>query len=760
MQSRRHEDFDRRGRNTDSYLGMSMSPRSKRSWSPRKMEGPVYSDRALASRRSISLERRRPFDDDGGRRIRSRSPDYMEAKRGRVIYKEDWVSDRDMPSPERRSRYEFFDQMDRRHDDGGGYSPVRNEFGYGTYGHGSLRTAVRDDKFEVRRFDSGVGEFSSQKSAVMGLYKSTGDVGPVSKPEASGDLASASLNIGLGQIGKERVHYPDVRDSYSFDKFASVKHYVDEDKNMGHPRDTSYSNLTAIRSKEPIGASHFKDYARTSPRKSRVDHVDYRGGMSFPRDNSPLSSRHMPEPLPHSRYEQRQHLDLHRDTDLDIRDDMGPYREGRFSPPRTARFDSYHLQPRAREKDDYLYASDEIYDKMDLRERVDYDGRDILKPNLLDRVTHRAEPSDLAHRSISNRRSLDRIPLTGTNNIGLSRSPAEKRESAQYLDTVSIHSRLGRKVTREDEMPYMGMAQLRDIESRADYDYNRGLSPGSHKERMKGYRGFLYEREHKMEDHDLPPYDSSSRYLKRKGAMEDEESRIPSRNMMSRLDAGYRRHTRDYRDEEWIDQDAGRLHFSERTWNVYDDDEFIYDPDEFVHDHDHDHDRDHHMRSHTYDDKHAKGYSRSSGRVGHNSYHPNRRNVLPRWKNAPTRSEKDKDADMYPSEFERRYEPHEDTKEFKQLVNDHFLSFTKKLNENPVMRRRYMEQGRAGSLFCIVCGRSFVILVSDLKVALDSEDNDRRDSMKLLRNPVRVQRGKREGDSWGAFFLQEIGLRV
>ncbi|KAJ0538149.1 putative XS domain-containing protein [Helianthus annuus] len=750
MQSRRHEDFasqssfDRHGRDMDigrdGYI--AMSPRSMRSWSPRRMEAaPAYSDRALAGRRSISLERRRAYDDSGrvirsrspapahsdralagrrsislerrrayddsGRVIRSRSPPYMEAKRGRPFYKDDWVSDRDLPSPERRSRYEFFERMDRGREDVE-YSPARNEFGYG---HGSTRTGVRDvrdDKFEARRFDSGVRELPSQKSAVMGgLYKSTGDVGPISKPDPSGDLTSAPLNIGLGQIGKERVHYPDVRDAYSFDKFASVKHYADEDKIMAHPthsRDTSYSNMTAIRSKEPIGASHFKDYARTSPRKSRIDQLDYRGGpggMPLPRDNSPLNSRHMPEPLPHSRYEQRQHLDLHRNT-IGVNDDMAPYREERFSPPRTGHLDTFHLHPRTREKDEYLYPSDEIYEKMDIHERVGYNGRDVLKPNMLDRVTHRPETSDMAHRNMSSRRSLDRIPLTSAHNIGLSRSPAEKRESAQYLDTVSIHSRLGRKVTREDEMPYMGMAQVRETERRLDYDYdyNRGLSPGSHKERMKSFRGLLYERERKMEEHDLPSYDSSSRYLKRKGAMEDEENRIHSRNMMSRLDTVYRRHNRDFRDEEWIDLDAGRSRFSERTQKVYDDDDFIYDPDEFVYyyDHDHDHDHGHHMRSHTYDDKHAKGYPRSSGRVGYNSYYPNRRNVLPRWKN-------DKDADMYSSATEQ-HEPHEDTKEFKQLVNDYFLSFTKKLNENSVVRRRYMEQGRGGSLYCIVCGRS------------------------------------------------------
>lgn len=701
MQSRRHDDFDprstfdRRRRNNeldrDSHLMLS-PPGAKRSWSPRKMDEPTYLDRAVAGRRSVSLERRRV--DYGSRSIRSRSPVFMEAKRGRALYRDDWVTDRDLPTPEQRSRNEFLDRMERKNDD------VDYD-----YGHGSFRTSLRDDKLEVRRFNSGIRDISGQKSAVTGLYKSTGDVGPSFKPETSGDLTSVSLNIGLGQVGKERVRYPDVRDSYTFDKLTSVKQYGDEDKKMAHPRDNVYSNLTAIRTNESsMGASHFKDYARTSPRKSRIDHLDYRGVIPYPRDSPPLNSRHMPEPLSHSRYEQRQHLELRRDTDLDISDGLNPYREGRFSPPRTGRLDSFRLRPQTREKDDYLYPPGEIYEKMDVHERAGYSGREMIKPNLLDPVTQRAETSDIAHRKMSSRGSLDRLPLTATNNIGLNRSPAEKRESAQFFDTVPIHSRLGRRVLGEDEMRYMGMAQDHELErARVDYDYKRDLTSGSHKERMGSFQGFSYEREHKMEGRDLSPFESSSRFLKRKYPMEDEDDRIPSRSMMSRLDNVDRRHDQNFIDEEWIDENARRSGFSRRKQQVYDDDEFIYDPDEFLHEYDH------HTRSPIYDDKYAKGYSRSSGRVGYNSYHPKRRNFLPRWKNGPIRSENDKDADMYSSEVEQ-YEPHQDTKEFKQLVNDYFLSFTKKLNESPVVKRRYMEKGRAGILLCIVCGRRSVFL--------------------------------------------------
>ncbi|XP_024991798.1 uncharacterized protein LOC112525768 isoform X3 [Cynara cardunculus var. scolymus] len=734
MQSRRHEDFacqssyGRIRRNTDldpdSYL--MMSPHSKGSWSPRRMEGPPYSGRVLGGHRSASLERRRLVD-DGGRRIRSRSPPYMEAKRGRPFYSDDWVMDRDLPTPERRSRYEFFNHMDMKYDDV--ESPTRNEFGYG---RDSSRTAIIDNKFEGRRLDSGIREMGSQKSAVMGMYRSTGDVGPTSTTESVRDLPSASLNIGLGQPGKERVRYPDAQGSYLFDKYTAMKQYGDGEKNMVHPRDAPYSNLTASRSKESIGASHFKDYARTSPRKSRVDHLGYRGGIPVHRDNHnhPLNPADIPDPLSHSRYEQRQRLDLGRDPDLNINEDMARYRRETFSSPRTGHLDSLCLQPRMRERVDYLYPSDDVYEKMNLSERVDYNDRDMLQSNLLNHATQRAETSDFACRNMSSRSSLDHLSLeklTATNNIGFSRSPAEKRESVQYLDTASVHSRLGRKISGEQEMPYTGMVQDREIEHiRVDHGYKRDVGTGSQKERMRSSPGVLYdterlrllERTHKREGHDLPPYDSSSRFLKRKYSMDDEENRITSRTITSRLNTVTRRQDREFSDEEWIDQDArgsylakrrDQTHgFSRRVDKAYDeaDEEwFSSHPEERMHDH--------RMKSYKYDDKYAKGYSRSGSRGGYSSNYSNKKYQVSKWKNVSIRSENDKEVDMYPGEHEQyeslasgvKSEPHEGSEEFKQLVHDFFLSFTKKLNDTPGVRRRYMEQGRAGSLFCVVCGR-------------------------------------------------------
>lgn len=768
MQSRRHEDdlsFDRSCRNAvdigrDGYVMMSPDIIRKRSWSPRRVQGPGYSERLLANRRSVSLERRIGVVDDGSRRVRrSRSPlPYMEAKRerGRAVYEDDWVSERPLGTPERRSRYEFLERVERKRED-------VDEFGYGR--GGSSRTSIMDERVESRRLESGVREITRQKSPVMGMYRLSGDVGPTSKTESGADLSSASLNVALGQLGKERVQYPevervqypDVRDSFGLDKYTAMKQYGDREETMASLRDAPYSSLMASRSKESVGASHykeyeesvgashFKDYARTSPRKSSVDHLGYRGSIPIPRENHPLETVRLTESLSHSRYEQRQHLDHVRDRDLDINEDVTRYRREIISSPRSGHVESLHLQPRTRERDEYLYPSDEMYEKMKLRERVDYNGRDVLRPNMLetsdyatrrvetsDNATRRAETFEFAREHMGHRSSLDHLSLeklTASNNTGLSRSLVEIRESGQYLDHVSIHSRLGRKVSSEREMPYMGMPQDRETEHvRVDYRYERDVGSGSQRERIRSPPRFLYdterlglsERGHKMERCDISPYDdSSSRYLKRKYTLEDEDDRITSRTMMSRPEIVSRRHNHDYHDEERIDEDGRSLIYSKRrdhphgfsrkVDDVYEDEFLYHDRDEFIyehhHDHHHDYDQDHRMKSYKYEDKYAKDYPRSSGRVGgYNSHHPIRRNVHPKWKNAPIRREIDED-DMYSGDIEQ-YEPHTETEEFKQLVHEHFLTFTKKLNDHPGVRRRYMEQGRAGSLFCIVCGRS------------------------------------------------------
>eukprot|EP01018_Ginkgo_biloba_P023295 Gb_30397 [translate_table: standard] len=47
----------------------------------------------------------------------------------------------------------------------------------------------------------------------------------------------------------------------------------------------------------------------------------------------------------------------------------------------------------------------------------------------------------------------------------------------------------------------------------------------------------------------------------------------------------------------------------------------------------------------------------------------------------------------------------EDSEEFKQQVHRAYLRFAKLLNENPGQRKRYQDEGKSGSLLCVVCSR-------------------------------------------------------
>lgn len=57
-------------------------------------------------------------------------------------------------------------------------------------------------------------------------------------------------------------------------------------------------------------------------------------------------------------------------------------------------------------------------------------------------------------------------------------------------------------------------------------------------------------------------------------------------------------------------------------------------------------------------------------------------------------------------------EPPEKSEDFKQLVQSAFFKFLKQINETPTKRNKYMEQGKAGILKCIVCGRSVFYIMN------------------------------------------------
>ncbi|KAH6793611.1 hypothetical protein C2S52_004088 [Perilla frutescens var. hirtella] len=63
-------------------------------------------------------------------------------------------------------------------------------------------------------------------------------------------------------------------------------------------------------------------------------------------------------------------------------------------------------------------------------------------------------------------------------------------------------------------------------------------------------------------------------------------------------------------------------------------------------------------------------------------------------------------------------EPPEKSEEFKQLVQSAFFKYLKQINETPMKRKKYTEQGKAGILKCFVCGSNSEEFVGTVGLAM------------------------------------------
>ncbi|KAK1382654.1 XS domain-containing protein [Heracleum sosnowskyi] len=413
-----------------------------------------------------------------------------------------------------------------------------------------------------------------------------------------------------------------------------------------------------------------------------------------------------------------------------------------FSPSRT--IPRSYLYPRREIEGTNDHPSVEMYGRS---ERIDYDSR----PNMLDPVTQLRDATEFSRRKVANN-SLQEYPSLEKqsmgNHIGMSRSSIA---SPKYMDTVIAQ---GRKAPREEEMPYFD--DLNDHERMlhmtSNYNHARDAAPVYYKERMRSsefhpetdfhrhpeesIRSTEFHngremhrhpvRRHENEGEEDSRIDLSHRVIKRRHHTLDEEMHwSDSREIPRNWNSSSRTQYQDDRNEDWTrqhtrnsysskrvayDRDTDRSQrFSNRTdthrFSAYEDRALSYERGEHM--------LEHSIRGQRSGDKYSRGYMKP-GSVSHSdSYQYNRKNLFPKSQNVWMRNKDGNKVDVQNEvsllenrESFTKSEPSEDSEEFKQLVYNHFLFFTRKLNDNYAVRRRYKEQGRAGSLFCLVCGRS------------------------------------------------------
>lgn len=685
MQSRRHEDRTilpdpkMKFRDRGIELGHAHDPYDmprrdfdRKSSSPRKVEG---SRRLLGVDGRISLVEGKDYGGGGrGERVRSRSPPIglMREKRdydGRVF------PSKGFPNEDLRQRYEFVDRVDLNADVNAGLKHERRLVG---------------QKFMGSEY----------------LFRLPQDLGTTSSyGEGGGGFSSSLANMDIGQFKDERARYP----APPLDKISVMESYREREKPLFYSRDVAYPD---------VQVSQSKDYIGSSPGVSRAKFQgSYQDDMPFVTEYSGKSAK-FKEPLGFSSYVQRSSLESGRHPDME-NEDLPRYWRDKFSPARADRRDYLNPRPREGDPDIYDHPSNNLYRRTSKRERVDYDNRDLLSPVMGDPVAD-AVDSEYTSRNLKDISFLDH--------------PSVQKQ--EYFNYKSAHVEYGR-VSGEREMPDLGVLKdHRRSHLRSDFGFGRDAGPAPHGERMRNSPEFEYDpeprrlagRSYEIQAEEDETYDSSDRALRRKYNPDAEMNRHNSRGiMLEKWYSNSRVQDLDDRNEEWSGQDSS-FKFSSKSV-AYDNKRYRREEREFVRedrrrfsesddwlpsDDYMEHVHEHSIKPHKSGAKFSKGRLRQDHQSSHVSSRLERRHVLPKPHNVWIRGQVDNQVDKHENEVDQsndwmnssKSEPREGSEEFKQLIQTAFLTFSKKLNENPAVRKRYKAQGRAGSLFCIVCGRS------------------------------------------------------
>ncbi|KAK7858558.1 hypothetical protein CFP56_011524 [Quercus suber] len=677
----RHDALDRSPRR----VALDRSPRARRSMSPHRLDG----SRRVAggSRRSRSIERREYHQwhlsgSNGGRgdQIRSRSPPFEQVRKRAQFDDDALVMRRNyVPSMELRRGYELCDHADFKVDD----DNLKSKHVL-LYEHNSSRIGKERDFSESRLAAGGGHGMLAQKSMAMedgiahGSYRLTQDLGPTSDyRETDGHLSSSSRSIDIRRFEHERLQY---QDTIAMDKLPIMDSYKDGEKPMFQSRDMPYPIVSASHSK--AGQRNLAYYQRGACSPTRAECEDY------------------------------------------------PY-------PKL-----YGIA-----NDDRGYPSDDLYRMMPPQvpldydhARSDYDHRDLPRPNIMHHAVNRVD--NITEDSYRNPRKgtlLDHSTLhkqTVSEYLDTNRMSNASNQGGEYLGSRRSQAEFERRLSPEYETSHLGASQDRQIlHMRADFGFGKNAGPKFLKERLQSPPVSKYDldghrhsvRMQRMDEHGLS--EPSDRMLKRKFSFKEELSGHDSRKIMSnKWNASRGLQDRYDSGEEWIDEDMSALYSSNSVGldrNEYRKPKRIYDRLEYRQDFASDNwvsSQD----SLSQTQRHSVGlykrggrYTRAHPRTGflssHNLHHFDRRSGLQKlqsnvWKRNDDYHEDEQEDDGDPSEDwvnPLESEPSEDSKEFKQLVQEAFLKYCKKLNVNPAVRRRYKEQGKAGSFFCIVCGKSY-----------------------------------------------------
>ncbi|CAK7325301.1 unnamed protein product [Dovyalis caffra] len=631
--------------------------------------------------------------------------------------------------------------------------------GYG-YDHPAASSRVTKEKDYRENRVMGIDGHGmiGQKSVPMedgmmrGSYRVPPDLVPNSNYGDTGaHMQSMSRSMDIGHFEDEELRF---REPIPSDKIPVREFYEEGEKPMFHSRNVQYTRMSAPHSKDLDSTPRFRDFAGSSSGFSRGEFPSsYREGMPLAAsDEYPRSSMKLTEPMDFNTYRERSVMDM-RDYEAGKRI-MTSYPQGVYN-PKMASHDHYlYSKSQGIVNDNHVYPSDDMNRMMSPPSSLDYEHaqtdfehREFSRPSMHP-VRDRTDHADGSY--INMRRSTvfdhSKAPME---NLDTGRIQHASKHNVEYLGSAYNRVEFGQGELQDNRKSHLGVTQDRQIPHlRSNYGFGRDAGPQFQKEILHDPPMPTYEMEmqrlaakRQRVREDLAIYGPSDTAFKRNYVMEEEINRHDRkyimeedinrhdtrRNMVSSKWNAPQEFVDLYESgEEWVDEDTGTLHVS-RTQsfdqNAYRNAKRTYDRRDNLGDSASEdwsssqdssaHAQRHSIRHYKPGDKYMKGHPRSGPLSWYNSHHTDRKSGVHRqhriWKRNDDYGE---DANVIDDDQPEHWvnlgeaEPPEGSEEFKQLVDEAFLLFSKRLNLNSAVRRRYKEQGKAGSLFCIVCGKS------------------------------------------------------
>lgn len=438
------------------------------------------------------------------------------------------------------------------------------------------------------------------------------------------------------------------------------------------------------------GITHPKDFQSKYPYKNESSLMGLSGDdfRSSYHEKLPLfsekygnGSEKLRESLGFNSYSQTRLIDSSKDLDAVHK----AYQRNHPRSPDQFDLNDYHYPAHPkRDSDDYGYSPGDLYGKMPGR-AIDYNYRDSLRARKEEPVIDSFDDIETStsrnlwdYPYLRNQRASNYLDVTETSKFS--------HRSGEYFDSKDTLADFGRRD------PHLG----------SDSGLQRGPDFEHYKEQSRGSPSFKYREDVHGLALSQPPlrinpresgmygFGPSNTILNRNFEVDEESHHDLRRSMLSKWNTSGGNGDLDY-DEECLDERVNVENQSERTERRLEDRlghggaTAFHKPDRRI------------MKN---NNKGPVLSHRLGKRV--NFYHHEK--VWKRSKADYYEAEHEVEADEEWVKYSRN-EPPEESEEFKQLVQKAFLIFSKKLNENLSLRRKYQEQGKVGTLFCIVCGR-------------------------------------------------------